>query len=165
MLSFLFYGVSAAFKQAEGGHLVSENINKRIPMLLKFFCITPINIKRIELEKFKLDKGFSPVIERVNLTSTQADCNKDKPKFLCPSRTVLRQFPHHFPSHMVEQECTCDKCTKFGAQMTSGVHTCMPLFEAERILTFERATCEWKRATREKVIGCQCVMKRKIEFF
>lgn len=164
LASLIFHGVST-LKVAEERHFVSAGINKRFPMLLKFFCNTPIGMKRMELEKFKEDKAIIPVIERVNLTSTQADCNKDTPEFMCPSRTVLRQFPHHFPSHMIEQECTCDKCSKLGVGKAMIAHTCMPLFETERILHFESATCEWKRATRKKVIGCQCVMNRKIQFF
>jgi hypothetical protein len=145
--------------------LTNSNLIKRFSHVLNFFCNTPIAENRLKLEQFKLESpressqlGFQ-ILKRNLTIGQEKDCSIDEPVQLCPSKTVLRFLPNHFPSYMVEQECTCDKC------LQSGTQRCKAAFEFEKVLVLDKKRCDWQRSLRKKVIGCQCIDKKNIEIF
>ena len=147
-----------------------------INMLKRKLSIFRINVRNWEIDL--VSKGVSAMADAShklfkfadrNVTSDQSQCNIISPQQMCAQKTVRRTFTNHFPSAMIEKQCTCDKCHSIGhpnSFLNNQEFACQPIFEREAVLVKENALhCIWTEYLRLKVVGCQCIIRRKIKQF
>ena len=163
--------------------MVCQTLSKRnqlncddMNMLKRKLSIFRINVRNWEIDL--VSKGVSDLtgganqrlfkfVDR-NVTSDESQCNVMSPQHMCAQKTVRRTFPNHFPSAMIEKQCTCDKCHSIGHQspFLNSEFACQPIFEREAVLVKENARqCMWTEYLRLKVVGCQCIIRRNVKQF